>query len=247
MSKTRQSKIRSLSAKFSPGHVVAWHCHGWHQLIYATSGVFHLNTESTRWFVPSRRAVWIPCGLEHEVAMAGSVMMQTLYFHPSMKVLVADKCIAVNVSNLMRELIIHTCNLGIVAPNSNENRGLIQFVVCQAKKMESEPLMLPMPSDARAVGAAESILKNPSESLSVVANQNSTSLRTLQRIFTSETGLSLGRWRSQARLLSALPLLEQGQPVTDVSMDLGFESLSAFISAFRKFFGVTPAKYFRGE
>lgn len=105
--------------------------------------------------------------------------------------------------------------------------------------------MLSMPTDERALSAAESIFEDPSESLHVVAKQCSTSLRTLQRIFTAETGMSLGRWRSQARLLCALPLLERGLQVTDVSMELGFDSLSAFITAFRKFFGTTPAKYFR--
>ena len=111
--------------------------------------------------------------------------------------------------------------------------------------MDLEPLTLPLPIDARGVSAAESILENPAEDLATIARKSSTSLRTLQRIFAAETGMSLGRWRSQARLLSALPLLEQERTVTDVALDLGYESISAFVSSFRKFFGVTPAKYFR--
>lgn len=240
-------KIRSLAAKFSPGHRIDWHSHDWLQLVYATSGVMHVQTNRNTWIVPSRRAVWIPAGLPHQVTMCGAVMMRTLYFHPSMKVFSSDQCLAVNVTNLMRELIIHTCDNGIVTPNSTENRSLIQFVVCQAMRMSAAPLMLPMPSDPRGLQAAKLIIEDPSLSLSAVTADIDVSLRTLQRIFSIETKLSLGRWKSQARLLAALPLLEEGQQVTDVSLDLGFESVSAFISAFRKFFGVTPAKYFQNN
>ena len=244
MSKTRQTKIRSLIAKFSPSHRIDWHSHDWLQLAYATSGVMHIQTKRTTWIVPSRRAVWIPAGLVHQVVMSGSVTMRTLYFHPGMKVFESGECMAVNVSNIMHEFIIHICDLGIVTPNSIENRSLIQFVVCQAKKMSVEPLMLPMPHDETALRVANSLLADPASALSSLAKENLVSLRTLQRVFAVETGMSFGRWRSQARLLSALPMLEEGRQVTDVAFALGYESLSAFISAFRKFFGVTPAKYF---
>ena len=245
MSKSRQTKIRSLSARFSHGHYIERHSHQWHQLLYATFGVLHLKTENSCWIVPAYRAIWIPSQLVHDVSMAGSVMMRTLYFHPSMKVLAADTCIGVNVSNLMRELIIHSCELGIITPESTENRHLVRFLLSRMKRMDLEPLTLPLPIDARGVSATESILENPAEDLATIARKSSTSLRTLQRIFAAETGMSLGRWRSQARLLSALPLLEQERTVTDVALDLGYESISAFVSSFRKFFGVTPAKYFR--
>lgn len=195
--------------------------------------------------VPSHRAVWIPGGLSHQIRMHGSVKMRTIYFHPDMRVFTSDQCLAVNVSGLMRELIIHVCDIGIVRPKTVESRSLIDFVVSRARKMKTEPLMLPMPQDERGRQAAHSILANPSLAPAEVAAMHSTSVRTLQRIFSADTGLTLGRWRTQARLLSALPLLEQGRPVTDVSLDLGFESLSAFISSFRKFLGVTPAKYFQ--
>ncbi|MFK7769023.1 MAG: helix-turn-helix domain-containing protein [Mariniblastus sp.] len=243
MSKTRQTKIRSLTAKFSQGHQVDWHSHDWMQLVFATSGVMHVQTERSTWIVPPQRAVWIPAELSHKIVMYGAVMMRTLYLPPRMRVVSSKRCVAVNVSNLMRELIVHICKLGIVEPSCVENRSLIQLLICQAKKMESEPLMLPMPSDPRAIAAANSMLADPAQSLSEVAKESNVSLRTLQRFFTEQTQTPLGRWRRQAGLLSAVRLLEEGRTVTEISNALGFESLSAFIFSFRKFFGVTPSKY----
>lgn len=206
-----------------------------------------MQSKRNTWLVPSHRAVWIPPNLAHRVEMFGIVMMQTLYFHPTMKVYSDDHCQAVNVSNLMRELIIHTCGQGIISPDSQENRSLINFLVGQAKAMDSAPFKLQMPVDERAVQAANSILSDPSKSLSAVVLATGCSTRTLQRIFPAETGLSFGRWRSQARLLTALRLLESGRSVTSVALDLGFDSMSAFISAFRKFFGVTPGKFYSAD
>ncbi len=68
--------------------------------------------------------------------------------------------------------------------------------------------------------------------------------RTLERRFAQETGITVGRWRRQARLLDALRQLASGQTVKVVAQDAGYGSPSAFVSAFRSVFGVTPARYF---
>ena len=38
--------------------------------------------------------------------------------------------------------------------------------------------------------------------------------------------------------------LAQGELVTNIAGDLGYESVSAFISMFRRMLGTTPARYF---
>lgn len=73
------------------------------------------------------------------------------------------------------------------------------------------------------------------------------SKRTVERLFRSETGLGFGEWRQQLRLGHALRLLAAGQAVTTVALDVGYDSISAFISAFRMTFGQTPGQYFRAS
>ncbi|MCE6982187.1 helix-turn-helix domain-containing protein, partial [Pseudomonas frederiksbergensis] len=65
--------------------------------------------------------------------------------------------------------------------------------------------------------------------------------------FQRETGLSFRLWRQRMRLLSALPALERGERVTDVALACGYESLSAFIAAFGKQFGLPPGEFFRAR
>ncbi len=68
--------------------------------------------------------------------------------------------------------------------------------------------------------------------------------RSLARLVQKETGLSFGRWRQQLHLLVALRLLAGGATVQQVSGDLGYESVSAFITMFKKALGMPPARYF---
>lgn len=46
-------------------------------------------------------------------------------------------------------------------------------------------------------------------------------VKTIQRLFVRQTGMSFGQWRQQARLLRALELLATGEKVIDVALALG--------------------------
>jgi AraC-like DNA-binding protein len=64
-------------------------------------------------------------------------------------------------------------------------------------------------------------------------------------LFDAETGMSFGRWRTQARMRAALELLAEGAPVTTVARRVGYVTPSAFVAVFRRAFGVSPRMYFR--
>lgn len=68
------------------------------------------------------------------------------------------------------------------------------------------------------------------------------SLRTLERCFRRETGVPLGTWRRRHRLLRARRLLQDGRPSTEVALDVGYASPSAFARAYREQFGLGPAE-----
>ena len=58
--------------------------------------------------------------------------------------------------------------------------------------------------------------------------------------------MPFGRWRTLLRMQAALPLLAAGQSVGRVSGRVGYGTPSAFVAAFRRETGQTPAAYFRG-
>lgn len=51
-------------------------------------------------------------------------------------------------------------------------------------------------------------------------------------------------WRQKVRLLEAINLLEKGLSVTQVALEVGYQSPSAFTYAFKQVFDTNPASYF---
>lgn len=77
--------------------------------------------------------------------------------------------------------------------------------------------------------------------LAQLARLSGRSLATFKRDFSSVFGEPPGGWLRRRRLGKAYSLLCAGQKnVTEVCLEVGYDSLSHFISAFRQQYGVTP-------
>jgi len=233
---------------YDAAHVIASHRHDKDQLVYASQGVMTVQTGMGAWVIPTHRAVWIPAGIDHGITMAGKVAMRTLYFPPGMVRRLPRTCCVVNVPPLLRELILHACTLPADGQTGGHLTGLI---VERLEAIQALPLQLPALSDPRARRVAERLLaetdrdSDGSLSIEAVCRGSGASRRTVERLFVEETGLTLGGWRQQARLMKALRLLGAGAKIAPTAFEAGYGTPSAFIAAFRKAFGTTPAKYFR--
>jgi len=172
--------------------------------------------------------------------------MRTLYFAPILTESVPTDCCVLNISPLLRELILHIVSLGMLDRRVPEHARLIGVVLDQLRALDTVPLQLPMPRDRRASMVAKALESNPGDtsSLEQLARESGATKRTIERLFNSETGLTFGRWRQQLVLLHALKLLAAGESVTSVSLELGYESTSAFISMFKRALGSTPRRYY---
>ncbi|MCA8903082.1 MAG: DJ-1/PfpI family protein [Hyphomonas sp.] len=76
-----------------------------------------------------------------------------------------------------------------------------------------------------------------------MAEQCAMSERSFHRRFTSATGRTPARFLEELRFTHARHMLESGAPVKSVAASVGFRSDSAFRTAFRKSFGVSPSIY----
>jgi len=238
--------IRSLAIGTSAPHTIHKHSHDWHQLIYASRGVMTVNTATGSWVVPSLRAVWVPARTEHEVEMPGPVSVRTLYLRTGLSDLLPKDCCVVNVSPLLRELILRAVEIGMLDRNVPSHQHLIDIILDQFHALPTVPLKLPMPVDRRALRVAEAVRENPAlvKSLDHLTKKIGASKRTIERLFQTETEMTFGKWRQLSRMLHALRLLAAGEPVTTVALEVGYDSTSAFISAFKTALGTTPGRYY---
>jgi AraC-like DNA-binding protein len=214
--------------------------------VHAASGVLRVVTDRGAWIVPPGRALWVPRDVEHEVQMVSSVAMRTVYVvREAMPSAPAETCV-VEVSSLLRELILAALRLPRPYPLGGTEERVVRVLLDQISFRSVLPLHLAMPSSRRLCEIARALQRDPSDSRTLAAWSRSVgaSSRTLARGFRRETGLSFGAWRAQLRLMKALELLALDRSVTDVALSLGYDSVSAFINKFRRHLGATPARYF---
>jgi AraC-like DNA-binding protein len=240
------SPVTALAYDLVHGHAIPEHVHPEDQLVYASRGVMTVRTATGIWVVPPQRAVWIPARMPHSIVMSGAVSMRTVYLRARLVKDLPRVCCVVNVSPLLQHLVVHLCTYQQLSRKSRVQAHLIDVLVDQLEALKSIPLQLPMPSDARAARVASALQQGTdcSGSLAAVCRQAGASRRTIERIFQTETKLSLGRWRQQLRLQRSLELLASGQKIEAAALEAGYSTPSAFIAMFKKALGTTPRRYF---
>jgi AraC-like DNA-binding protein len=239
--------VRSIASGCSSGYVIETHSHSWHQLVYACAGAMTVHGGRWSWMIPPGRAVFIPAGCDHEIRMWGNVALRSLYFPESLKAeaLASEECRVLSVTPLLRELILRVVELAALDSRVRSHQSLLNVLLDEMNIAPVAPLMLPLPEDERALAVARHVLACPtaSETLDELSHRYGVGRRTLERLFSEQTGMSFGLWRQKVRMLDSIRLLAQGKSVTEAAFDTGYASVSAFIAAFRCTFGCTPARY----
>jgi AraC-like DNA-binding protein len=244
----RGVRIRSFGVTFRSGQTAHPPLHAstdWHQLIYATRGVMTVYTDVGAWVVPPHRGVWIPAGFHYRLEMSGEVALRMLYVR-TRKPAGAQACSVVNVTPLLRELIVRTNLIGALDAGIPEQRRLIGVILDELKLLTTVPLQLPLPQDPRAARFAALAGADPGGKAPTRAmlRRSGASQRTLERLFRAQTAMSLGQWLRRQKLLHALRRLAAGEGVNAIALELGYNSASAFIAMFRRELGQTPKRYF---
>lgn len=238
--------MRTWATTHVPGATIPGFQSEWHQLVYASRGVMTVYADEGTWVVPPHRAVWVPAGVRHRIEMSGRVSIRSLFLRPSLSSSLPGTCRAVNVSPLLRELILHVVKMGMLNRRVSSHARLVGVLLDQLRDLSAVPIPLPAPRDPRARRASDSMQGDPGSrtTLARIAKTAGTSRRTLERLFRDDTGMTLGQWRRRLRLVTALRLLAEGKRVTAAALEAGYESPSAFVAMFKRELGITPGKYF---
>jgi AraC-like DNA-binding protein len=237
--------VAAMPKDFASGFVIQPHSHERAQFIYATAGTMRVAADGSMWVVPPQRALWMPAGVEHGITMLSDVTMRTLYLRDDAAAAMPLSCRVLPVSPLLRELIVRATELPLQYDEDGPAGHVIALLLAELHGLQSLPLQLPMPQEARLRTLCLALLAAPGDqrTLREWAQSVNASERTVARLFQNETGLSFGAWRQQARLLEAMGRLGSGAPVTQVALDLGYDSVSAFSAMFRRAAGASPSAY----
>jgi AraC-like DNA-binding protein len=146
-------------------------------------------------------------------------------------------------SPLLAELIAYLES----APPDDQRRARVEALLLDLLEPVSHATIeVRLPADDRAREVAHALAEDPANkrTLEEWGHWVGASERTLARTWRADTGVPFGRWRTLMRLQAALPALAASEPLSRVARQVGYDTASAFVAAFRRETGCTPATYF---
>ncbi len=230
--------ISTLAYEYPPDFAVLEHAHGSDQLIYATRGVMEVSAGQSYWMIPPQFAVWIPARTSHRIRMPGAVSMRTLYIRRGLAPRLPAVCTVLHVAPLVRELIVEAVRIGQLRMRNR----LHYLIVARLQNASPVRTSVTLPRDPRALAVAHACIADQarSPSLGTLCEEVGASVRTIERAFQRDVGMSFESWRCQVRLMRAIELLVGGCPVKEVAFEVGYRQPSAFGEMFRRTLGTTP-------
>jgi AraC-like DNA-binding protein len=205
--------------------------------------VLSISVGDTMWALPPTRALWIPAGVPHTTGASTAAALHGLYLPPERVPVPWLGPTVLAVAPLLAALILH---LGRTDLGDAERARAEAVLLDQLTPAPVASVELTLPTDERAARVADALLADPVDTRGAagLARLAGTSTRTLHRLFQDATGYGPAEWRMRARIRASLALLAAGTPVAVVAGRVGYRTPSAFVAAFRKVLGTTPAQVF---
>jgi AraC-like DNA-binding protein len=221
---------------------------GWHRLIAARSGACLARAAGLVATISTDHGMLVADGVPVQLHASERIDVRMLYLDVSRMRTDITPSRAVAITPLLRELTERNVERGALDARNIADSHLIDVIFDEAHALAGVPFALAFPSDPRALRAAEHCLAAGDATIDRrrLAEIAGTSARTLERLFVRQTGCSVGRWQRRMRLLAAARSLAAGGSLNDSAFNAGYASPSAFISAFRRTFGITPGRLSRG-
>lgn len=244
-----QRPVIAIGTDYPRGYLLPMHQHRRAQLLYGATGVMQVFTRQGNWIVPPQHAVWLPPQMAHEVRMVG-VTTRSLYIEPA--ALLVDPpqdCQVVSVTPLMRQLLMAAVDMPLDYDEQGRDGALVSLLLHELANLPPLPLHIPLPADRRLSELCQQFLQHPDahDSPQAWASRLYMSIRSFSRLFRAQTGMSFSQWRQRACVVLALAQLAEGSSVTQVALELGYESSAAFATMFRRVLGQTPSCYLASE
>lgn len=186
-----------------------------------------------------------PTALRHSNRVSGNASLMFLYVGMD-AVSVPQECCTLSISPLLRELIHRMATLPPLYDPDGPPAQIAAVLLSELIAMPTERLHLPITRSVKLRMIADALMDNPADRRTVAEWAQAVALgeRTLMRIVLAETGMTFSRWRQQLQIIAAIQKSFAGDTVSVRVRALGYESVSAFITMFKKALGKSPARYF---
>ncbi len=228
------------------------HHHEDHEIFIPLQGEIGVHFEAGELKAGQGKMIYIPAGVEHVFTSTENADGERLYFFIDTKMWdklggIASEPKILPVSQLSKELLFHL----LIHPKTKAAQSLCETLVQTFSEMLEQIIPTGLDSfsgkisDPRVKKVWIKIQESYQEQISMdrLAKASGLSVRNLNRLFLDESGMTPKQAITFHRIEKAKELLLQNQSVTDVAYEVGYSSLSQFITTFRSLTGKLPSEF----
>ncbi|MFT4199888.1 AraC family transcriptional regulator [Gordonia sp. (in: high G+C Gram-positive bacteria)] len=218
------------------------HAHPEPMLTWSSTATLVGTVAGRDWLIPPGYGLWVPGGVEHSGAVLHAGEITTIAFPAGRFPLAWTEPTSFAVGRLLGEIITH---LHRIVPDDPTRPAAEELMFQLLTPLPAYHIQITMPADSRARAIAERLIAHPDDrrELTAWADHVHASVRTLSRLFRTETGLTFATWRTHVRIRAAIPMLTSGTSVSTTARKVGYHKSSSFIAAFHRVTGHTPGTY----
>lgn len=240
-------------------YVDDWHSHPWHQIIFPLKGLLQsqlrLKGKTKNIIVPHNGILYIPANTTHKSVAVTNTHFMAIYLNPNNSLTqntldYSEQHKSCLVTPLLKALILQLFKEHTKQQSALMLSHLLMVLSDQITLAKTYEIPLLIPKDRRLLAIFTQLQQRPDLALTLAdwAVKVGASSRTLSRLCAKEFAQSFSLWRQNIRLVLSLQLLEEQIleeqiPIQNIAMDLGYQSDSAYIYAFKALFMQTPNQY----
>jgi AraC-like DNA-binding protein len=228
------------------------HRHPFHQVLVIRNGVSLFHLESCTLPQYGHTAAFIPAGQLHRTVVLGSeVLYETVYFHRRYLLPACRGVTMFTMGPLGLALMERLCGTEKPDMKNRHVRECFSLLVHEMKSGLGAPadiVTLPAAQGPAGKSIAEFIHGAFRQKLTLdrIASCVPYTSRHAARLFAADLGVSVFTYVRLYRMLRASIMLQlDDNPVIDIALECGYDSLSSFYADFRRHFGASPSAFRR--
>jgi Transcriptional regulator containing an amidase domain and an AraC-type DNA-binding HTH domain len=225
------------------------HRHQKGQLIYVEQGFQYLTVEGKMYLLPQNHVAWIPSDALHKTnSHSESIKLMVIFFDVSREDQFFQQVQIFSAPKVLREMILYTEKWSkLIEENEHENIFLtalmseLPYFCTQLLQLE-----ITLPHENRLQTLLNHLHGHYTETIKMdeIASLSNLSLRTIERLFKKETGMTLAKYQQLLRIIKSLELLSTKKfTISQIAYKVGYKSVQAFTNSFYAVMKYRPSAF----
>lgn len=227
------------------------HAHERGQLVYVESGFQYITVDGKIYLLPQNHAAWIPPGAIHKTnSHSEKIKLMIMFaeigehssFHHELHVF--------SVPPVLKEMIKYSERWSKKLTDDPDEFLFLKALFNELPRFVEHSLKLHirLPKDKRLSQPIEYLHHHYREDIKIeeLSEVSLLSLRSLERIFKKETGMTLSKYQQILRIIKSLELLTSGDlTISETAYAVGYKSVQAFTRSFQSVMPFRPTDFIK--